>query len=229
MPDWGSFVRQHLRGLGAGPLREAEIQAELGEFLEDVYLDALDRGLSPEAAMAAAREEVPDWRRLAQNLRRVGREEGTMSHTARTLWLPGVTMLLIASALLLTAVRLFPAELWSRPGTPAALLAPWLAAYLVFGAAGAWWSRRAGGGTASRFFAGMFPLTLHLAVFLLPLLVALLLEVPKHPEHRQLDFVLRAALGWVLLPGAALAIGTLPFLRGRGSNPERFGRTRSVA
>jgi hypothetical protein len=229
MPDWHEFVRSRLRGLGLSREREAEIYAELAEHLEDVYRNALEGGLSPGAAMAKAQEEIPDGRRLARRICRVGREEERMTDTVKTLWVPGVTMLLIASAVLLAAVRLFPAELWGRPGTPAALLAPWLAAYLMFGAVGAWWSRRAGGRARIRFFAGTFPLTLHLAIFVLPLLVALLQEVPKHPEHRQLDFLLRAGLGWVLLPGVALAIGTLPFLRGRGASPEQCGSKRPVA
>jgi hypothetical protein len=228
MPDWREFVSQRLRGLGFSRQREEEICAELGEHLEDAYLDALKRGLSPEAAMAAAQREVSDWRRLSRKIRHVGREERTMSHTARTLWMPGITMLLIASALLLIAARLFPAELWSRPGAPGALLAPWLAAYLVFGAAGAWWSRRAGGSTAVRFFAGTFPLTLHLVVFLLPILVALLVEAPRHPEHVQAAFLLRAALGWVVIPGVALAIGTLPFLRNQEGIAAQVGAQGTV-
>ncbi len=136
-----------------------------------------------------------------------------MSPTAKTLWVPGVSVLFCSSTLLLAMTRLVPPATWVDPKAPVLLLAPWLLSYLVFGALGAWWSRRAGGSRAARFFSGMFPLALHLAVFFLPIIVAMASDVPRFPEHLQLSFLLRAGLGWVVIPGFALAIGTVPFLR----------------
>ena len=38
-------------------------------------------------------------------------------------------------------------------------------------------------------------------------------NVPRFPEHLQVSNLLRIGLGWVVIPGATLAIGTVPFLR----------------
>jgi hypothetical protein len=237
MPDWGAFVRERLARLGLGAERDEEIRAELAEHLEDAYQNALERGLPPEAAMVFAREQVPDWQRLARKIRRAGQEEDDVSHTAKTLWVPGMTALLGATLLLFVMTSLVPPTTWVDAKPPmlrlADMLAPgeeaepawvdarpavlllgiWMFSYLAFGALGAYWSRRAGGSMAARFLSGTFPLTLHLAIFFLPILVALFSDVPNFPEHRQLSWLLRTSIVWVVIPGVALAIGTLPFLR----------------
>lgn len=130
-----------------------------------------------------------------------------MSPSAKTLWVPGMSMLFCSAILLFAMTHLVPPATWVDPRAPFFLLAPWLFSYLAFGALGAWWSRRVGGRTASRFFSGMFPLALHLAVFFgissaLPITAGF-----------QLSFLLRASPVWVVIPGVALAIGTVPFLR----------------
>jgi hypothetical protein len=122
-------------------------------------------------------------------------------------------MLFCSFILLLAMTRLVPPAIWVNPKAPVLLMAPWLLSYVVFGALGAWWSRRAGGSTATRFFSGMFPFALHLAVFLLPAILAIASNVSRLGEHDQVSFLLRIGLGWVVIPGAALAIGTVPFLR----------------
>ena len=140
-----------------------------------------------------------------------------MSPTAKTLWVPGVGMLLCSFILLLAMTRLLPPKTWVDPRASVLLMAPWLLSYLAFGALGAGWSRRAGGSRVVRFISGTFPLALHLAVFSLPIIVAVVSDVPRFPEHLQLGFLLRAGLGWVVVPGVALAIGTVPFLRDAAS------------
>ena len=207
------MVRSRLRALGLGDAREEEIRAELAEHLEDAYQDALGRGLSPEAAVERAQEQVPDWQGLAQQIRSAGQEEDPMSHTAKALWVPGMSVLVFSAAMLLVMTRLVPPTAWVGPRPPVLLLGIWLFSYLVFGALGAYWSRRAGGSLADRFLAGTFPLALHLVIFILPILVAILSDVPNFPEHLDPAWLLRTALLWVVIPGVALAIGALPFLR----------------
>ena len=213
MPDWREYVRARVGRLGLDAAREEEIRAELAEHLEDAYQDALQCGLSPEAAIACAHEQVPDWKCLAQGIRRAGQEEDTMSHTSKTLWLPGMSVLIFSAVLLLVMPRLVPPTAWVGPKPPVHLLATWLFSYLVFGALGAYWSRRAGGSIAARFLSGTFPLALHLTIFILPIAVAMASDAPAHAEHLQLGWLLRTSIGWVVIPGVALAIGTLPFLR----------------
>lgn len=213
MPDWRAFVHERVAGLGLGAEREEEIRMELAEHLEDAYQAALERGLSPDAALAWAREQVPDWQGLVRQIR-LARQEGTdMSHTAKTLWVPGVSVLLLASIMLILMTRVVPATLWTSPNGPWLMLGPWLLSYFVFGALGAYLSRRAGGDPRARLLSGVFPLALHLTIFVLPIIVAAVADSARYPEHRQLAWLLRTSLAWVVIPGVALAIGALPFVR----------------
>ena len=219
MPDWRAFVRERLAGLGLGARREEEIHAELAEHLQDAYQDALERGLSPEAALAWAHEQVPDWQGLARKIRRAGQEEDAVSHTAKTLWVPGMSVLFFASVMLLVMTRVVPPTVWTGPKGPVLMLGPWLFSYFVFGALGAYWSRWAGGSHRDRLLSGVFPLALHLAIFVLPIVVTVFSDVPRFPEHRDLSWLLRTSIVWVVIPGVALAIGTLPFLRNSARKP----------
>jgi hypothetical protein len=210
MPDWRQYLRARLGPLGLRHEREEEILTELAEHLEDQCAAKAEKAILPQNRIEPI-EGGTDWTLLAREIRHA--EEETMSPTAKTLWVPGVSMLFCSFILLLAMTRLVPPAIWVNPKAPVLLMAPWLLSYLVFGALGAWWSRRAGGSTATRFFSGMFPLALHLAVFFLPAILAIASNVPRFGEHDQVSFLLRIGLGWVVIPGAALAIGTVPFLR----------------
>jgi hypothetical protein len=136
-----------------------------------------------------------------------------MSPTTKTLWVPGVSMLFFSSSLLLAMMSLVPPATWVDPEAPKLLRAAWLVAYLLFGALGAWWSRRVGGSTVCRFFSGMFPIALYLGV-----VVGFISAPPVGLGQRvsdalQLNFLLRSGAEWVVISGVALAIGTFPFLR----------------
>jgi hypothetical protein len=210
MPDWRQYLRARLGPLGLRHEREEEILTELAEHLEDQCAAKAERAILPQNRVEPI-EGGTDWTLLAREIRHA--EEETMIPTAKTLWVPGVSMLFCSFILLLAMTRLVPPAIWVNPKAPVLLMAPWLLSYVVFGALGAWWSRRAGGSTATRFFSGMFPFALHLAVFLLPAILAIASNVSRLGEHDQVSFLLRIGLGWVVIPGAALAIGTVPFLR----------------
>ncbi len=208
MPDWHALVRQRLATLGLAAAREEEIRAELAEHLEDAYQHGLARGCTPAEAEACAEQQVANWNALAARIRR----EETMSTTTRTLWLPGTSVMLFAALFGLAIIRVVPPPAWVDERRPW-LAAAWLALYLVLGGLGAYWSRRAGGTLAQRLLSGAFPLILHLAIACLTALAALFSPAPAFPEHLRLSFWAGIALGWVLIPGAALALGALPFLR----------------
>lgn len=223
MPDCRQFVREHLESLGLSPEREEEIRAELADHLED------------QSQHTGRQAKGIDWKSLARDIRSA--EEDPMSHTARTLWVPGISGLLAATLMLLVMTSLVPPTTWvdDRPAMlilsdmlapgekiepswvdarPAVLLVGiWMFSYLTFGALGAYWSRRAGGSRRTRLLSGIFPLALHLAVFILPVLVTAFSDNPRFPEHRDLSYLLRTSVVWVAIPGVALAMGTLPFLR----------------
>ena len=212
MRDWSSVVRSRLRALGIEAEREEQIRAELAGHLEDAYADAIRRGCTEEDAAARALAQVPDWTRLADAIHRADQKEGPMSPDAKTLWLPGMAALGCAAAVMLGVPRLLPASLWLDPRATMPMTAALLLSYLAFGALGASLSRRAGGGVAARVAAGIFPLALHVSVFVTIVVAAMFGH--WNPEAIQINFQLRAALIFIAIPGIALAVGTLPFLRG---------------
>ena len=210
MREWSSVVRARLMALEAE--REEEIRAELAGHLEDAYVDAIRRGCTEGDAVARALECVPDWTRLADAIRRADQKEGPMSPDAKTLWLPGMAALGCAAAVMLGVPRLLPASVWLDPRATMPMTAGLLLSYLAFGALGTSLSRRAGGGVAARVAAGILPLALHVSMFVM-VVVAAMFGDRRSPEAIQINFQLRAALIFIVIPGIALIVGTLPFLR----------------
>jgi hypothetical protein len=203
--DWAEIVRTQLGSLGLDAAYEEEVRAELAAHLEDLYAEARRSGSSESQAMARALARVPDWSHLARTIRRADRRDAPMTRDARTIWLPGMAALIGAAAVILVST-LLPSSLWvdHRADLPMALAA--ISIYLGCGALGAGWSRRAGGSVGDRVCAGLFPLALHLAIFLLAIVVLTISE-------GRLNLQLKAAAVFLLTPGLALAVGTLPFLR----------------
>ena len=87
---------------------------------------------------------------------------------------------------------------------------PWIAALPLFGAVGAYLSRRAGGGPRTRLAAGAMPV-----LWLALLSIALLPLELAHQGFAPMSFVyfVLGMTNWVVIPGLALAAGTLPFLQ----------------
>jgi len=222
--DWSPVVEARLAALGLDAEREAQIRAELAGHLDDAYADAVRRGCDDEGAAARALAQVPDWTNLADVIRRADQEGDPMTRDARTLLVPGMAALCGASAVVLGLLRFVPPSVWTDDRMAVRLLVPalWLVCYLALGALGASWSRRAGGGVAARFVAGIFPLALHLSI-VVTVVVAAIVGNLRFPEHLQMSFQLRVALVFIVIPGIALAIGTLPFLRDQASASARLG------
>ncbi len=202
MREWAEIVRTRIGALGLSAEREEEIHAELAGHLEDAYTEARRRGRTADDAEAHALEQVSDWTQLAQAIRRADQIEGTMSRDTKTLWLPGMTGLAGAAAVIVGITPLVPASLWTDPRTSVRVLMIGLvlACYLTFGALGASWSRRAGGSLTARYLAGIFPLALHVTIVITTIMAGV-------------NFRLGGALAFILIPGIALTFGALPFLR----------------
>jgi predicted permease len=73
MPDWKSEIAKRLAGLRLPPEREAEIEEELSQHLEDRYEDLLAGGAPEEAAQRSALEELSGSELFARELRQVER------------------------------------------------------------------------------------------------------------------------------------------------------------
>ena len=212
-PDWKRMVRERISSPRA--LNE-DVIAELASHLEETFDAARSQGLTEQAAIELALQDVADWRVLASKLRRAKSKEGPMNihpmnSRTKTLWLPGMISLLGASLLLMTLQRTSfqPRLVWF--GHMAMLFYwPWLAGLPVFGAVGAYLSRLAQGSTRARLAAGLAPALVLLAAFAVSLPVGL--AVDGFSLFRLAYFCL-AVTNWVILPGAALFAGAVPFLR----------------
>src|SRR5512140_3216526 len=75
MHDWQAFVRRQLQVNGVRPGREARLVSEVAAQLEDLYRDAILRGVADEEAERLACEHIRDWGRLAADLASVNRVE----------------------------------------------------------------------------------------------------------------------------------------------------------
>ena len=140
-----------------------------------------------------------------------------MKHRIKSLWLPGLVISVAATMLIesLTKAGVKPRTISFVLGQPDHLFlySFWLLALPPLGALGAWWSKRAGGGRWERALAGILPaspVTVVSAVAAFP--VAFVLD-SHFPLRLLLSSTATALLNWTIIPGAALFLGALPFLR----------------
>jgi len=150
-----------------------------------------------------------------------------LNSRTKRFWLPGTIMILASAALLagleVAGLRPHFAALslggWPKdPRTvdwPIALDFPWLCILPFVGAAGAYWSRNAGGNRAVRAAAGFFPVLVFFAIFVTVLLFSFVIgglagnvsiASTLAPEFAG------AVVSWVVIPSLALLLGVLPFL-----------------
>lgn len=139
-----------------------------------------------------------------------------MNYRTRTLWLPGMIMLLGASLALMIFVRIgFRESLTWRAG-PFVLwfYGPWLASLTIVGAAGGFLSRRGGASIWTRSAVAIPP------ALLIAICMCIFSDLSALISHLSLIFtrfwwlyLTMAVANWVVLPGAALLLGAAPFLR----------------
>lgn len=219
MRDWSALVHHHLASVRVDEERRREISAELAAHLEDAYEGALRSGCTDAEAVARAMERVPDWRALAVAVDQTIDEGTTMTRHARTVFLPGTTMLFMAAAGMSVTLSATPADRWADPRWYVHAIAAGLALlfYLVLGAIGAVWSRHVGGSPGERLAAGAFPLVLHVAVVGLGVGEDMLFALSRGGQGRHLGIHLADFTNMILVmlvaPGAALLLGVLPFAR----------------
>lgn len=212
MPDWKRVVSEHMESCGSLPAIREEVVSELAAHLEETYEAALGQGLSEDAAIVLALQEVNDWHALAARIHRARSEENPMNNRTRSLWLPAMVNLIAAPGLLMIFQKLAiqPRVLWI--GDMAMVLyLPWLIALPIFGAFGAFLAKRASASSVNRVIVGLSPALAVLGAFALVLPVSLI----DRPGLRQFPFAyfVLTICNWVVLPALALLIGTLPFLR----------------
>jgi len=150
-----------------------------------------------------------------------------MNNRIKHLWLPGLATLALSMVLLMVLMRSGIQPLVVTLRLPYLLLfyVPWLVALPVIGALGAYWSRRAGGGHQAGIAAGLFPAWAMAILFLTMWPLGWLIEsyVRQVPARVNLSALALYLLNWGLIPGAALLVGALPFLR--LAHPSPRGKT----
>lgn len=216
MLDWSALVHRHLASVRVDERRRREISAELAAHLEDAYDGARRSGRTEAEAIACAMEHVPDWRTLAVAVNRSTDEDTTMTRQAITVLLPGTTILLAAATGLAFVVYATPADRWVDPRWQVHALAAGLAFlfYLLLGAIGAAWSRHVGGSPGERLAAGVFPLVLHVAMAGPAAGADMLYALSRGGAGLHLDInMINMILVMLVVPGAALLLGVLPFAR----------------
>jgi hypothetical protein len=214
VPEWNVIVRGKLKDLGLGVRQQEEVADELADHLEDIYEQFLEEGLCEPEALRLTLQEAADWRKLARNIRRARRKEDVMNNRTKTLWLPGLAALTAASVslMLLERIVMLQPRLWWKDSGVLAIHASWWILLPLCGAAGAYLSRRGGGQRLARLAAGLFPAIIMLCVFCFVLPVSVLIERNAFVMQHPLYFLL-ALINWTVVPGLALLLGTLPFLR----------------
>ena len=136
-----------------------------------------------------------------------------MNYRTRSLWLPGLATLTAAmgTLMIMTRFNIEPKMIWHGSMAVVTLYLPWLALLPFIGALGAYLSRQAQGQMRARLVAALFPALVPFAIFCPAIVVSAVLE---HHLTWTIVPVAFAVLvfNWVVLPGAALAAGALPFL-----------------
>lgn len=213
MVDWIALVEKQLGRLNVTRAQREEIAAELAGHLEDLEEEGRAAGLSESEAMCRALNEAGDWCRLAREIRHTKHQEEQMNQRTRALWLPGAVSLAATMGwlMILTRTDFEPRLLW-LDGRALVLYLPWLAVLPLFGAAGAYLSRRGRGEPVARLAAGLFPAVAMLGLLCSILPAALILDRAVRAHFMLVGFAV-AVFNWVALPGFALMLGVLPFLR----------------
>jgi hypothetical protein len=210
MPDWKDIVRSRMAGLRLpGSVRE-DVIAEIAAHLQEVHDDATARGFSATAATELALQEVTDWRTLSIQITQAKHQEGLMNHRTKSFWLPALTTLLAASVTLMMCqfFGMQPRLVWVG-NLGMTFYSPWLATLPIFGAVGAYLSRRAQGPPQTRLAAGLSPALVMLIV--MGLLLPWGLAIDGLSFFRLVSFGL-GLINWVAIPGIALLLGALPSL-----------------
>lgn len=218
MRDWSALVRERLPEAGLPHAQREEIISELAGHLEECYEEQRMGGLSKAEALDNALGQVADWRDLSRKIERAKRTEGKMNQNTRSFWLPAFITLTAAVLFeaILAQTSYGPRMISGHPKMMLVIWPAWVAGQPFLGAIGAYMSQRAGGTRFARLAAGLFPMIITLAG-MSAAYIASLVDGILHGRIDQGHFVLaslpKIALGVIVIPGVALFLGTLPFLK----------------
>jgi len=170
----------------------------------------------------------------------VAEESNRLSPRTRSFWFPGFISMTAAGLFLFAAgfmsgpydpsyfftkISLHPQELLRLDSAPLrTFYLAWLLAQILFGALGAFFSRRAGGTRAARIAAGSFPALMIFGLCALAVPISFLVAVSSVLADKALPAHAPLALGifvWGVGPAITALLGAAPFL----NKPENLPRT----
>jgi hypothetical protein len=215
--DWSALVRERLPEAGLPAAQREEIIAELAGHLEEFYEEQRTEGLSEAEALDHALGQVANWRDLSRKIERAKRTEGKMNQRTRSFWVPAFITLTawVLFEAILAQTSYGPRMILGHPKLMDFIWPIWLAGQPFLGAIGAYTSRRAGGTRVARLAAGLFPMVITLVGMVAGYVLILIAWMYGRIDLGHIDLVSaeRLALGIIILPGLALLLGTLPFLK----------------
>jgi hypothetical protein len=212
MPDWKVLVGDRIGSLDLPPAARDEVIAELATHLEDIYEEQLAAGVAESQALDYALQQATGWGPLSRNIERAKRKEEIMNSRTKQLWLPGLVSLAGSMGwmmvLQITSTKLqMP---WRHAGVAFLPYVVWVMTLPLIGAASGYLSVRAGSTRPARIVAVVFP-SIVMSVLWLGLLAVILARKSPQP-FQTLNFSFGFLL-WVVLPAAALLLGTVRSLR----------------
>ena len=144
-----------------------------------------------------------------------------MIERIKRFWFPSVAILFASVAILaaIQAAGLRP-HFMMKGELPLVIYLPWLVVLPFLGAGGAYWARCQRGGQTIASAIGLLPVLKLFGSFVVVFVVSLLVALPicvalgaLTPDAEFFIVLAGAILSWVVIPGASLLLGVLPFLR----------------
>lgn len=187
------------------PVQHEEVVAELAAHLEDLYQEQIAAGMAEPVALEHALGNL-NWRQVAKQIEHA--KEGQMNRRSKQFWLPALISL-TASMTWMMALQLVSTKLqmpWKHAGVAFLPYVVWVITLPLIGAGCGYLSRRAGSARPVRTTAVIFPSIVMAALWLVLLGVVLARRSPQ--PFMTLNFSYGFLL-WVVVPAAALLLGTL--------------------
>lgn len=137
-----------------------------------------------------------------------------MNERTKKFLMPGFISLASASIFMIILAQLghAPSVILTRSSLAIMVYPAWLVGQPVFGALGAYFSRRGGGTVRARLTAALVPSLVVTAIFLV-LLIRAFGSDPHDLGPTNLSMLTKGILGAVVIPSMGLLVGALPFLR----------------
>lgn len=138
-----------------------------------------------------------------------------MNERTKRFWMPGFISLASASIFMIIMGRIghAPSVILTRSTLAIMAYPAWLAGQPLFGALGAYFSRRGGGTLRERVAAALVPSLVVTAAIFVVLLIRAFGSDPHDLGPANLSVFTKGILGAVVIPSVGLLVGALPFLR----------------